>query len=144
MTSVSRMVLIPRPRDAVFDYLADFSNTAEWDPGVARSVKAGPGPVGLGSTFDLVARFRGREVPVTYRVTVYERPSRVVLVGENKRFTGTDDIRLTEEANGTSVSWNARFRMKGLARLLSPFLKGVFEELSDDAMDGLVATLAPF
>lgn len=141
MTRVSKSVFINRPAQEVFAYLADFSNTAEWDPGVAEATQTSDGPVGLGSTFDLVALFRGRRVPVTYEVTVFEPPSRVVLVGRNPRFTGTDDIGVTAEGDGARVSWNAQFEMQGLFKLAQPFLGGVFEKLSQEAMDGLQETL---
>ena len=75
MTKVSQTVLVPRPADEVFAYLADFTNTAEWDPGVAEASQTSEGPVGFRSTFDLVTIFRGRRVPVSYDVTVYEPPS---------------------------------------------------------------------
>ena len=90
MTKVSKSVFVPRPTEEVFTYLADFTNTAEWDPGVAEATKTSDGPVGFRSTFDLVTIFRGRRVPVTYEVTVYEPARRVVLVGRNKNFTGID------------------------------------------------------
>ena len=141
MPQVSKSVLIPRPPQEVFDYLANFENTADWDPGVAEAVKTSAGDVGLGSTFDLVTLFRGRRIEVTYEVTVYEPSTRVVLVGKNSRFTGTDDIGLTPDGEGTRVSWNANFQMEGIAKLFQPFLGGVFESLSQEAMDGLKETL---
>lgn len=141
MPKVSKSVMIPRPPSEVFEYLANFANTAEWDPGVAEAHQNSPGPVGLGSTFDLVAIFRGRHIPVTYEVTVYQPIERVVLVGRNKRFTGTDDITIAPEGDGTRVGWNADFRMEGLGKIFQPFLGGVFEELSVAAMEGLEATL---
>ena len=141
MPQVSKSVLIPRPPQEVFDYLANFENTADWDPGVAEAVKTSSGDTGLGSTFDLVTLFRGRRIEVTYEVTVFEPSTRVVLVGKNNRFTGTDDIGVTPEGDGSLVSWNANFQMEGIAKLLQPFLGGVFENLSQEAMDGLKETL---
>lgn len=141
MPQVSKTVHIARPPAEVFDYLANFENTAEWDPGVAEATKTSEGPVGLGSTFDLVAMFRGRPIPVRYEITVYEPASRVVLVGTNKQFTGTDDIGIAPDGDGTRVSWNADFQMEGFARLFQPFLGGVFEKLSAEAMEGLEQTL---
>ena len=141
MPTVRKSVFVPRPPGDVFDYLANFENTAEWDPGVVDATKTSSGPVALGSTFDLVANFRGRKVPVSYAVTVYDPPNRVVLVGKNKQFTGTDDIGVSPDGEGTRVSWNANFQLEGIARLFTPFLGGVFEKLSQEAMDGLVETL---
>ena len=142
MPKVSKTVHIPRPPAEVFAYLADFENTAEWDPGVKEATQTSEGPVGLGTTFDLVALFRGRSIPVTYEVTVYEPSSRVVLVGRNKQFTGTDDIGISADGDGTRVAWNANFQMEGIAKLFQPFLGGVFEELSVKAMEGLENTLS--
>lgn len=141
MSRVSKSVFIPKPADEVFAYLADFSNTAEWDPGVAEATRTNQGPIGPGSTFELVTLFRGRRVPVSYELTVYQPSTRVVLVGRNKNFTGTDDIGVTPEGNATRVAWNAEFQMRGPAKLLQPFLSGVFEKLSVEAMKGLEATL---
>ena len=41
----------------VFDYVADFSNAAEWDPGIAEATKVTDGQVRMGSEFDVVALF---------------------------------------------------------------------------------------
>ena len=46
------------PEDA-FAYMADFSNARFWDPSVSEARRERHGPVGLGSTFHLVARFAG-------------------------------------------------------------------------------------
>ncbi len=142
MPKISKTVLIPRPPDEVFDYLANFETTAEWDPGIVDATKTSEGPVGVGSTFDLVSDFRGRKIPVTYEMTRYEPHRRFVIVGRNKQFTGTDDIRLTPEGDGTRVDYTADFRMRGLAKLFEPFMGGIFEKLSVEAMEGLQRTLA--
>lgn len=142
MTRVSKSIVVPKPAEEVFAYLADFSNTAEWDPGVAEAVKTTEGPVGVGSTFDLVTLFRGRRIPVSYQVAVYEPSSRVVLVGSNQNFQGTDDIGVSPEGDGARVDWNVVFEMKGLRKLFQPFLRGTFEKLSTEAMEGLESTLS--
>ena len=141
MPKVKKSLTVARPPEEVFDYLADFENTAEWDPGVAEATKTSAGPVGLGSMFDLVAIFRGRRIRVTYEVTVYEPHTRVVLVGKNRQFTGIDDIGIAPDGSGTRVSWNANFQMEGIAKLVQPFTGGIFEKLSQEAMDGLQKTL---
>lgn len=42
------MVESRRPADETFDYLAVFSNAADWDPGVVAGAQLDPGPVGAG------------------------------------------------------------------------------------------------
>ncbi len=39
------------------DYLADFSNAAEWDPGTLTAEQLDPGPVRAGTRFRLIVPF---------------------------------------------------------------------------------------
>lgn len=141
MPKVSKSVHISRPPEEVFNYLANFETTAEWDPGIVEAAKTSEGPVGVGSTFDLISDFRGREIPVTYTMTEYEPHTRFVIVGQNQQFTGIDEIRFSPDGDGTRVDYTADFRMNGIAKLFAPFMGGIFEKLSVEAMDGMKKTL---
>jgi hypothetical protein len=57
---------VRRPVDEVFAYLADFSNTEKWDPGVVSAKKCGDGPVTTGTRFKVVSEFLGQELPLDY------------------------------------------------------------------------------
>jgi hypothetical protein len=46
-----------------FEYLATFSNAAEWDPGVLAAEQLDPGPVRAGTRFRLVVPFLGGACP---------------------------------------------------------------------------------
>ena len=48
---------VRRPIDEVFAYLADFSNTQEWDPGVVSARKRVDGAVTMGARFKVVSKF---------------------------------------------------------------------------------------
>ncbi len=141
MPKISKTVRISRPPQEVFDYLANFETTAEWDPGIVEATKTSSGPVGVGSTFDLISDFRGRKIPVAYQMTEYEPPTRFVIVGQNKQFTGIDEIHFSPDGDGTRVDYTADFRMQGIARLFAPFMGGIFEKLSEEAMEGMKKTL---
>lgn len=52
--------------EVIFEYLATFSNTAEWDPGCLEGKRADSGPLGVGSKFDLVTTFKGSKSNMTY------------------------------------------------------------------------------
>ena len=84
----------------VFDYLADFSRTAEWDPGVAEAVRLTPGAVGLGSRFRVSVSSLGRRIPIVYRITEFERPSRLVLIWGHGSLRSIDEITFVADANG--------------------------------------------
>ena len=61
-----------RDIEDVFAYLAEFSHSADWDPGVLEAQRLTEAPVALGTRFRVVASFLGREVPLEYEVTGYE------------------------------------------------------------------------
>ena len=67
-------------------------------------------------------------------------PNRFVIVGTNPRFTGIDEIRVSPDGAGTRVDYTADFRMQGFAKLFEPFMGGMFEKLSVEAMEGLKET----
>jgi hypothetical protein len=58
----------PRPAAEVFDYVADFTTNAEWDPGTVSADRIGGGPIGLGSECRLVVSFLRRTSRLTYRI----------------------------------------------------------------------------
>merc|ERR1719158_2624516 len=71
------------PADVVFDYLATFSNTQEWDPGCLEGRRTDSGRLGVGSKFDLVTTFKGSKSNMTYEITKFEKPNYVELKGES-------------------------------------------------------------
>jgi len=49
--TVENAIEIWRSPDDVFDYMADITKEAEWDPRTRRVEKLTPGPIGLGTRF---------------------------------------------------------------------------------------------
>ena len=74
------------PQAEAFAYMADFANARLWDPSVSEARRVGEAPIGIGSAFDLVARFGGRDVPLRYEIVEYDSPRRVVLEARRPRF----------------------------------------------------------
>lgn len=142
MPVLKRTVTVPRPIDEVYDFVADFANVAEWDPGIARSEQTGGAGLEIGATYAVTAVFNGREIPMEYRVTDLEPGRRVVLAGEGATVTAVDDIRFSTSGTGTRIDYSADLRLKGLLRLTEPLLGGAFRRLIDAAMAGLAQRLA--
>ena len=46
---IRKQIEVARPVDEVFRYVADFSNSSEWDPGIAESRALTDGPVRKGA-----------------------------------------------------------------------------------------------
>jgi carbon monoxide dehydrogenase subunit G len=129
------------PEEA-FDYLAEFSNARDWDPGIVEATNLTADPVGPGSRFRLVARFLGRRVPLEYRITEFERPTRVVLSADDGSVRSTDEIRVAAADGGTRVTYEADLRLKSpVGTLVDPVLALVFRRIGGRAADGLRTAL---
>lgn len=142
MTTLREQIATTLPPGAVFDYIADFKSAAEWDPGVAHARRLDTGRLGVGSRYELGVRMGGRVVPMTYRITVFDRPSRVVLEGEGSTVEAIDDIRFVPAIDGTVVDYTADIRLRGWMRLIQPFLGGALAKVGRDAAAGMTRTLA--
>ena len=130
------------PEEA-FDYLARFSNAREWDPGIVEAVDLTGDPVGPGSRFRLVSRFLGRRVPLEYRVTDYERPTRVVLAADEASIRSTDAISVVAADQGSRVTYEADLRLKvPFGSLMDPLLALAFRRIGDRAAAGLRKALS--
>lgn len=128
---------------AAFDYLAGFDHTAEWDPGVAAAHRVDPGsPLGRGSRFEVEVAFFGRRIPMTYEITAYEPPHRVVLRGTGGGVIAIDTITCAPIPGGTRVTWEARLELEGIARFADPLLHLAFQWVGARAVQGLVARAA--
>ena len=137
----------PVAAEDAFDYLAEFSTTQEWDPGVSEAEMLTPPPVALGSRFRVVAGFAGRKVPLTYEITDFDRPHRVTVRAENGSTVSEDTITFTPvrgtsaDGDHLSVRYDADLRLKGLFRIFEPVLALAFKGIGDRAAAGLRAAL---
>jgi carbon monoxide dehydrogenase subunit G len=136
-----REIEVPTPPGETFAYLADFSTTAEWDPGIAEARRLTPEPTALGSRFELIATFGGNRQRFEYVVTELEDGKRIALHGVGEKALSDDLITVVSTANGTRIGYEADIRLKGVRRIAEPFLRSAFTRMCDDAMDALAARL---
>ena len=124
MTRYQATLNSPDSREALFDYLADFRSTAEWDPGVkAARLRAGE-PGKAGAEFEITSRFAGRDVPLVYRAVEVDPPRRVLLVAESSSLVSRDEITVdASDDGGTAVTYTADLRLRGPLRLFDPVLQ---------------------
>lgn len=125
-------------------YLADFTNTTEWDPGtVSTTLTSGDGTVG--TTYANTSRFLGRTVHLTYRVTEHDPGRLLVLQAQQPRMLSRDTIEVHPDHGadgGCTVTYTAEFTFSGLTRLVEPLLTPAFERLGDRAEAGMRQALA--
>ncbi|MFV0524286.1 MAG: SRPBCC family protein [Acidimicrobiales bacterium] len=130
-------VTSPQPAPAVFDLLADMTNTPHWDPGVLSAEQTVGEGGGLGATFVLTVSGWRRPLAMTYRTVEYEAPHRVRFVAETARLRSDDEITLAGHKVGCSVTYATELHLTGWARFADPLLRAVFRRIGNEAAAGL-------
>ena len=138
--SVTRTLITTSPPERVYDYLADFANAEEWDPGT-RSCFLLEGDGGVGSRYRNVSVFMGREAKIDYDVSELERPTRIHLVGNNDQFEGHDVLGVRAHPAGSEVTYHAEFAFKGAAKYAAPLVAAYLPHLAKKTMRQLQSSL---
>lgn len=137
MANYRAQILTAKPADEVFAYVADFSNAAEWDPGVAAATRDGEGPVTVGETFALEVKVGKRTMRMDYEVTELQSPRTIVLRSETERLLSEDTITVRDTPAGTVLDYNADLTIKGPLGAFDVLLGLAFKRIGDRAADGL-------
>lgn len=138
---IQRTVTVDKPVNRVFDYLSDFTNTNEWDPGTVRTVRRS-GDGGVGTSYHNTTKFLGRETELVYVVQALEPMVRVALRGENQTVVAHDTMEFRGDDHRTSVTYTADFTYKGIARFVAPLLAPALAKLGNDAERGIREALS--
>ncbi|MEH3032830.1 MAG: SRPBCC family protein [Aeromicrobium erythreum] len=140
MTTISRTFTVTPPPSTVLDYLKDFSNAEEWDPGTESCTRNDSGPVQVGSTWHNVSKIAGVSTELTYELAELT-DDRVVFRGSNDTATTTDTITVVPSGSGSEITYEAVIELQGAAKLGTPVVKLVFEKIGSDTEDDMVQVL---
>ena len=126
--------------EELFRYFSDFTTTNEWDPNTVKTTKISGGG-GVGTKYSNTSKFNGKESSLVYEVIEHQPNKLIRLRGENKNIVAVDTMRIEELGGERRFTYEAKFKLKGLAGLAAPFLKGAFNKLAKDAEVGLAKVL---
>lgn len=132
---------VDRPRAEVFAYLRDFRSAAEWDHTTRSARKATPGPVGVGSRFNLVCNLPLGTIDIEYTVTHLEPEQALTLQGHSRLFEVTDIIHLSDTATGCHIDYRASFAFHGPLASLEPAFRTGMARMGRNAVAGMQRAL---
>lgn len=115
-------IVIYRPVEEVFDFVADERNEPRYNPRMLRAEKVSSGPTGVGTRFRAAIASRRRTTEMTIEITTYERPRRL---GTWTRLSWMDiGYMLTFEPvpAGTLMRWSWALELHGAMKLLRPMI----------------------
>ena len=137
MSRYTTLITSSWPVDRAFDYMSDFANAAQWDPGVLEARRHDTGPLGVGSQFELVVSFAGRTRTMSYRMEEYEVNRRVVFSSVTRSLRSVDTLSFEPRGEGCVMTYDAELSFSGAAGLANPLLALIFRRVGDRARDSL-------
>jgi len=109
---------IGRPADEVFAFVADFANNPRWQGGMERCTWDGDAR-GVGATYRQEARFLGRSILTTFRVTAVEPGRSISIESLQSTFPIQVTRRVESTDDGCVVIAHVRGQPTGLLKLMS-------------------------
>jgi hypothetical protein len=123
MIEVNSSLVMACEQEKAFAYIADFENNPQWQLGMVAARWTTPPPRAIGSTYEQEARFMGRRILSTFRVTEWDPPRRVSI----ESIGGTFPIQVTRavepHADGCRVSAYVRGQPGCLFWFAGPLLR---------------------
>jgi hypothetical protein len=92
--------------DRVYDYRLDFTNLPEYNPTVSNLRRVGAGALGAGAEYEFDLLMEGAPEPMQtpLRVTIAERPARIVFE-TGPGYMATEDCSFAAVETGTRVTF---------------------------------------
>jgi uncharacterized protein YndB with AHSA1/START domain len=133
MPAAKRSIVIQKPVDQVWDFVADGRNATKWRPGVLDvSHLAGQG---LGETWRQgVKGPGGRRIDADYEVTAFEPSSRLAFKTIAGPVRPRGEYRLVPDGAGTQLSFSLEAEISGWKKVL---MGGAVQSTMDAEMANL-------
>lgn len=120
--SIEGEIVIGRPIEEVFDFVADERNEPTFNPRMLRAEKVTQGPIGTGTRFLATVKSMGRKFDMIIEFTAYERPTRL---GSTSSMSSADTrgaLTFEPDPGGTRMRWSWDVEPKGVSKLLTPLI----------------------
>jgi uncharacterized membrane protein len=124
MRPVEASVVIDRPLEACFAYLADLTNDLEWRREWIDAEKTTDGPHGVGARYRLTGALLGRRIATEYETIAYE-PGRLAAW---KAVSGPLPLTFSRAFEAVEGGTRVTMRYEGdsrLLRLAGPLVAGI-------------------
>jgi hypothetical protein len=120
MAHVEGQIIIHRPVDEVFDFVADERNEPCYNPHMRRAEQTSAGPIGVGTTFRAESILRGRPVVMTITFTDYERPRRLMSSTHLSTMDIVGTLTFDPVPEGTRMRWSWQLESRGMLKFMTP------------------------
>jgi uncharacterized protein YndB with AHSA1/START domain len=127
-------VVIDRPIEEVFDFLADGENDPKFSPRVLEIKKTTDGPPGVGTIYASTVKDAGMTTQREFKITEFERPTRIrwAEVSKNLVMAPEGGYDLAPEGSGTRLTVYNVLEGRGPGKLIAPLALRAARRGADD------------
>jgi uncharacterized protein YndB with AHSA1/START domain len=125
MVEVTGEIVIDRPVDEVFDFVANEENEPRYNPHMRLAEKISEGATGSATRFRTELRTMGRTMPMIVEFTAYERPRRLASVTRSSMMQTEGALTFDPVAGGTRMRWSWDLEPHGVLRFVGPIVAGM-------------------
>jgi polyketide cyclase/dehydrase/lipid transport protein len=141
MARVSGEILINRPVEQVFDYVADQRNELAYNPRMLRSEKITDGPIGVGTRFRATAKSGRRVVEMLIEITEYDRARGLGSQTTMSFVEVNGGLTFEPVDGGTRMRWSWEVSPRGPLRMFGPLVARLGRRQEQTVWAGLKAQL---
>ena len=126
MIEIVTTTAISRPTGDVFSFVADMTNNPDWQGGMQSCQWTSDPPIRVGSTYDQVASFLGKEIRSSFEVTELD-PGRMIRIATTSGSMPIDVTRTVEpiDHEQSRVTAVVRGDPSGLFSVAKPLMKAM-------------------
>jgi uncharacterized protein YndB with AHSA1/START domain len=127
-------VVIDRPIEEVFDFLADGTNDPKFSPRVLEMAKTTEGETGVGTVYASTVKDAGVKTKREFKITEFERPTKIrwAEVSKNLIMAPEGGYDLAPEGNGTRVTIYNVLEGRGPGKVFTPLALRAARKGADD------------
>ncbi len=130
---VENTIEVNRPLEAVFTYITNPKNIKEL--GLKDLRQTSPGPIGIGTTFNLVIDLFGRDIEIPAAVTEYQPYNAFTMKTTSGPFAFEQHVLLTPTDTGTSITVTLDGDPGKAFKFAGPLLKTQLKKQLDEQMN---------
>lgn len=120
-------IVINRPIDEVFDFVADERNEPSYNPQMTLAEIVTQGPIGVGTKFHVTTTGFGRAADMTIEYTDFDPPRRLVSATHMANLDITGALVFEAQGQSTKMKWLWTIEPRGFFKLLGPMVRWIGE-----------------
>jgi uncharacterized protein YndB with AHSA1/START domain len=134
MSHIEREIVIDRPVEEVFDFVADGRNEPRYNPHMLRAEQVPDGPIGPGTQFRTEVTTNGRSMEMVYEIDAYERPQRLAARTIKGAIDVLSTVTFASVPAGTRMRWAWELEPRGVLKLISPLIAPMMRRRLDTVL----------